>query len=58
MKKLLQIYPYLAADLLSPLAAYLWWKEYQNLLQMLLAWLIPVLWAYIVPGVGTNICKV
>lgn len=58
MKKLLHIYPYLAACLLSPLAAYLWWQEYQNLFQMLLAWLIPVLWAYIVPGVGTNICKV
>ncbi|AWM79192.1 hypothetical protein DKL61_01785 [Gammaproteobacteria bacterium ESL0073] len=23
-----------------------------------MAWLIPILWAYIVPGVGTNICKV
>lgn len=58
MNKLLNLYTYLAALILSPLTAYLWWAEYKNLSAMLNAWLIPILWAYIVPGIGTNICKV
>lgn len=58
MNKLLAIYPYLAALILAPLSGFLWWQTYQNWPQMLVAWLVPVFWAYIVPGVGTNICKV
>ncbi|MBP9643915.1 hypothetical protein [Budvicia aquatica] len=58
MNRLLTLYPYLAAFILAPLSGYLWWQTYQNWPQMLVAWLTPVLWAYIVPGVGTNICKV
>lgn len=58
MNKLLELYSYIAALILAPLSAYLWWQTYGNWHQWLVAWLIPVLWAYIVPGVGTNICKV
>jgi hypothetical protein len=54
----LRIYQYVAPALLAPLSFYLWWVEYGNLPQVLMAWLIPVLWAYIVPAVGTNVCKV
>jgi hypothetical protein len=41
-----------------PASLYLWWIEYGNVPQVLMAWLIPILWAYIVPAVGTNVCKV
>ncbi|MFZ2268292.1 MAG: hypothetical protein WAV95_12010 [Azonexus sp.] len=55
---LIRIYPYVAPLVLAPLSFWLWWGEYGNWPQVLVAWLIPVLWAYIVPGVGTNICGV
>lgn len=58
MTPAIRIYQYIAPALLTPLSFYLWWNEYQNLPQVLVAWLIPVLWAYIVPGIGTNLCKV
>lgn len=58
MNKIFELYSYTAALILGPLSAYLWWKTYSNYSQWLLAWLIPILWAYIVPGVGTNLCKV
>lgn len=51
----LRLYPYIAPLLLAPLSLWLWWRQYGNWPQTLLAWLIPVLWAYIVPGVGTNL---
>jgi len=58
MTPAIRLYQYLAPALLAPASFYLWWKEYQNLPQVLVSWLIPILWAYIVPGIGTNICKV
>lgn len=58
MKPLLHLYQYIAPAVLAPISCYLWWLEYRNLPQILVAWLIPILWAYIVPAVGTNICKV
>jgi hypothetical protein len=58
MTPAIRLYQYIAPALLAPLSFYLWWTEYQNVLQVLVAWLIPILWAYIVPAVGTNICKV
>jgi hypothetical protein len=58
MTQAIRIYQYIAPALLTPLSFYLWWNEYQNIPQVLVAWLIPVLWAYIVPGIGTNLCKV
>ena len=58
MNKSIRLYQYAAPAILAPLALYLWWQEYRNWPQTLLAWLLPVAWAYLVPGVGTNVCKV
>jgi len=58
MTATLRVYQYLAPAVLAPLSFYLWWTEYRNLSQVLVAWLIPVLWSYIVPGIGTNMFKV
>jgi len=58
MTQAIRLYQYLAPVLLTPLSLYLWWTEYRNVSQLLVAWLIPILWAYIVPAVGTNVCKV
>lgn len=58
MTSAIRIYQYIAPAILTPLSFYLWWTEYHNIYQVLTAWLVPVLWAYIVPAVGTNICKV
>jgi hypothetical protein len=53
------IYQYLSPLILTPLSFWLWWKTYEeNLTLTLNAWLLPILFAYIVPGVGTNILKV
>ncbi|MDH5178832.1 MAG: hypothetical protein OEZ39_08785 [Gammaproteobacteria bacterium] len=52
-------YQYLAPLILAPLSFWLWWRTYQGDLQLvLLAWLLPILYAYIVPAVGTNVLKV
>jgi ABC-type proline/glycine betaine transport system permease subunit len=58
MIPMLRAYQYVAPIILTPLSFHLWWREYQNFPQVLVAWLIPILWAYIVPGIGTNVCKV
>lgn len=58
MMRAIRIYQYIAPALLAPFSLYLWWTEYQNIPQVLVAWLIPILWAYVVPAVGTNVCKV
>jgi hypothetical protein len=59
MKRLLAIYQYAAPIILAPLSFVLWRREYGgNLRLTLTAWLIPILWAYIVPGIGTNVLNV
>lgn len=58
MTRAIRLYQYIAPALLTPLSLYLWWVEYRNVQQLLMAWLIPILWAYIVPAFGTNVCKV
>lgn len=58
MIPMIRLYQYVAPLVLTPLSAYLWWAEYGNLPQLLVAWGVPILWAYIVPAVGTNVCKV
>ncbi len=58
MMRTIRLYQYIAPALLTPLSLYLWWSEYHNIQQVLMAWLIPILWAYIVPAFGTNVCKV
>src|SRR5262249_22251777 len=47
----MRLYPYVAPLVLTPLAFWLWHGN-------LTAWLVPILWAYIVPGIGTNVLKV
>jgi len=59
MKRALSIYQYLGPALQAPASLYLWSREYANDWRFVsAAWLIPVLWAYIVPGIGTNVLKV
>jgi len=58
-KRLFEWYQYVAPAVLTPLSFALWWKTYGGDIWLtLIAWAIPVLYAYIVPGVGTNILKV
>lgn len=58
MRRVLEIYQYLGPALLTPLSLWLWWKRYDSLPPALVAWLVPILWAYLVPAVGTNLLKV
>lgn len=59
MKRALSIYQYAAPLVLAPLSFLLWKREYSgNLKLTATAWLIPILWAYIVPGIGTNVLNV
>ena len=59
MNRILSLYQYIAPAILTPLAWWLWAKESNDNIQIILmAWLLPILWAYIVPGVGTNLIKV
>ena len=46
----MRIYPYVAPLVLTPLTFWLWRGDPTG-------WLVPILWAYIVPGVGTNVLK-
>ena len=59
MKRALTIYQYVAPAILAPASFLLWWRVYGGDLQLIAAaWLVPVIWAYVVPGVGTNVLKV
>jgi hypothetical protein len=59
LKNALTLYQYLAPAVLAPASFFLWQREYGGDLGLVAgAWLIPVLWAYIVPGIGTNVLKV
>ncbi len=59
MKRALSIYQYSAPLVLAPLSFLLWKREYGGNLKLIAtAWLIPILWAYIVPGIGTNLLNV
>ena len=55
---ILRAYQYAGPLVLTPLSYWLWRQQYHNITQVLVAWLLPILYAYIVPAVGTNICKV
>ena len=46
----MRLYPYVAPLILAPLTFWLWRGDPA-------AWLVPILWAYIVPGIGTNVLK-
>ncbi len=59
MRRALSVYQYVAPVVLAPASFALWYREYSgNLKLTIVAWLVPVLWAYIVPGIGTNVLKV
>jgi len=59
MKRAFTVYQYVAPAILAPTSFLLWRHEYRgNLRLMAAAWLVPVLWAYILPGIGTNVLKV
>jgi hypothetical protein len=55
---MLRVYQYLAPAILAPLSWFLWWQTYQRIDLVMMAWLIPIVWAYVVPAVGTNVLKV
>lgn len=58
-KQFFTLYQYLGPLLLTPLSFWLWWNTYEgDLALIMVAWLIPILFAYIVPGIGTNVMKV
>lgn len=58
-RKFFECYQYIAPIVLTPLAFWLWWQTFEGELSLvLIAWLLPILYAYIVPGVGTNVLKV
>jgi hypothetical protein len=58
-KRAFELYQYVAPAILAPLSFWLWWRTYDGNLQLtLLAWLLPIIYAYVVPGVGTNVLKV
>lgn len=58
-RRSLELYAWLAPAILAPLSFWLFWKRYDgDLGPVLVAWLVPILWAYVVPGVGTNVLKV
>jgi hypothetical protein len=58
-RRILNWYQYLAPPILTPLSFWLWWREYAGDLFLLsIAWLLPIIYAYIVPGIGTNVLKV
>ena len=58
-KRVFEIYQYVAPAILTPFSFWLWWQTYnENLWLTLIAWLIPILYAYVVPGIGTNVLKV
>ena len=58
-KRLFELYQYIAPAILTPLSFWLWWQVYSGEVTLvLIAWLIPILYAYIVPAIGTNVLKV
>ena len=54
--KFFNIYQFLAPAILVPLSYWLWWTRYDHRHDFVLLVLsIPVLFAYIIPGIGTNV---
>jgi hypothetical protein len=58
-KRYLELYQYIAPAILAPLSFWLWWRTYHaDPWLTLMAWLTPIVFAYVVPGIGTNVLKV
>ncbi len=50
------LYQFLAPAILVPLSYWLWWRRYDQQHEfVLLALSMPVLFAYVIPGIGTNL---
>jgi len=59
MRRAFEAYQYVAPALLTPLAAWLWWRHYDgNVALAAIALAVPIAYAYIVPGIGTNLLQV
>lgn len=59
LRRSLDIYQYAGPALLTPLAAWLWWRHYNgNMALVALALGVPIVHAYVVAGIGTNVLKV
>jgi hypothetical protein len=59
MRRAFETYQYVAPALLTPLAAWLWWRHYDgNAALATIALVVPIAYAYIVPGIGTNLLQV
>jgi hypothetical protein len=59
MRRVLSAYQYIAPAVLAPLSFWLWLQEFDGQIRLtFVVWAAPVLWAYLVPGIGTNVLKV
>jgi hypothetical protein len=59
MKRFFRLYEWLGPLLLTPLAALLWWQASGgNAKAVAVALAVPIVHAYVVPGIGTNLLKV
>jgi hypothetical protein len=59
MRRAFEAYQYVAPVLLTPLAAWLWWRHYDGHIALAaIALVVPIAYAYIVPGIGTNLLQV
>ncbi len=56
-KRFYSIYQYIALFVIFPFAVYIWYKALLNIKYTLLILTLPVITAYVVPAVGTNITK-
>jgi hypothetical protein len=58
-RRTLQIYSFAGPLVLTPLAAYFWWRHFAgNIYLTFLALGAPIAHAYVVPGLGTNVLRV
>jgi hypothetical protein len=59
MRHAFEAYQYVAPALLTPLTAGLWWRHYDGDVALTaIALIVPIAYAYIVPGIGTNLLQV
>jgi uncharacterized membrane protein len=59
MRRAFEAYQNIAPALLTPLAAWLWWRHYDgNGALATIAVVVPIAYAYVVPGIGTNLLQV
>ena len=58
MKRFFNAYEYAGPAILTPLAIWLWWRHYDgNAALAALAVGVPIVHAYAVPGIGTNVLR-